>query len=450
MATSPPLTQIRGRLITPADSAYDEARKVFFHGFDRKPVAIAQAAGADDVAQVVSFAREEGLDLAVRGGGHSSAGHGTVDGGVVLDLSGLRSLDIDVDGRSAWAESGLTAGEYTVAVGEHGLVTGFGDTPSVGIAGITLSGGLGFLLRKNGLTVDDLLAADVVTADGSLLHVDAESHPDLFWAIRGGGGNFGVVTRFRYRLHELGEILGGMLMLPASPELVSSFVAAAAEAPEELSTVANVMLAPPMPFVPADHHGKPVMIVLLVYAGPAEAGEAAVAPLRALAPPVVDMVRPMRYPQIYELGEGPAPALIRSRNTFVDSMDTAAVETIFDRLPQSSAPMRAVQLRVMGGAAARVPIDATAFAHRGRGLMVNVAAMYENPADTPVHREWVAGLSEALEQGAPSGYVGFYGDEGEDRLHAAYPGATWNRLVEVKRRYDPTNLFRLNQNIPPG
>jgi FAD/FMN-containing dehydrogenase len=260
-----------------------------------------------------------------------------------------------------------------------------------------------------------------------------------------------VVTRFKFRLHELEEVVGGMLMLPASPELVASFVAAAAEAPDELSTVANVMLAPPMPFVPAEYHGKPVMIVLLVYAGPAEAGEPAVARLRELAEPVVDMVKPMRYHEIYEvLGEGPSPALIMSRNTFLDTLDSTDAKTILDRLPHSIAPMRAAQLRVLGGAAARVPVDATAFAHRDRGLMVNIAAMYENPADSQTNREWVTGLSQALEQGGPSGYVGFYGEVSEERVHAAYPGATWDRLVEVKRRYDPTNLFRLNQNVPPN
>jgi FAD/FMN-containing dehydrogenase len=456
MATSPHLTsdlggQLDGQLITPSDTSYDEARKVFFHGFSRRPAAVARAANAEDVARVVDYARDEGFELAVRSGGHSSAGHGTSEGGIVLDLSQLRSLDIDVGAHTAWADSGLTAGEYTTGVGAQGLVTGFGDTPSVGIAGITLSGGLGFLVRKNGLTIDDLLAAEVVTADGSLLQVDADNHPDLFWAIRGGGGNFGVVTRFKFRLHELEEVVGGMLMLPASPELVASFVAAAAEAPDELSTVANVMLAPPMPFVPAEHHGKPVMIVLLVYAGPAEAGEPAVARLRELAEPVVDMVKPMRYHEIYEvLGEGPSPALIMSRNTFLDTLDSTDAKTILDRLPHSIAPMRAAQLRVLGGAAARVPVDATAFAHRDRGLMVNIAAMYENPADSQTNREWVTGLSQALEQGGPSGYVGFYGDVSEDRVHAAYPGATWDRLVEVKRRYDPTNLFRLNQNVPPN
>jgi FAD/FMN-containing dehydrogenase len=450
MTSAISLPELAGQVIGPADPHYDEARRVYFHGYDRRPSAIVRAAGADDVARVIALARDEGLELAVRSGGHSSAAHGTTDDGVVLDLSGVNSLDIDAGARTAWAGPGLTAGEYTRAADEHGLVTGFGDTASVGIGGITLSGGLGFLVRKHGLTIDDLLAAEVVTADGQVLSVDDESHPDLFWALRGGGGNFGVVTRLKLGLHELGQVVGGMLMLPASPELIAAFVAAAQAAPEELSTVAGVMLAPPMPFIPAEHHGKPMLMIMLVFAGPPEAAEPAVAQLRALGEPVVDMVRPMRYPEMYELGEPPAPAFITSHNTFVDALDAGAAATILQRLPESSAPMKAVQIRVLGGAAARVPDEATAFAHRRRGLMLNIGTMHERADEIPANRDWVERLSDELAPGELSGYVGFYGDEPEERVRAAYPGSTWERLVEVKRRYDPANLFRLNQNIPPA
>ena len=211
-----------GRVIYPDDPGYDEARAVFSGGIDRRPAVIARVASAADVSRVVSLARETGLELAVRSGGHSDAGHSTTDGGIVLDLSGMKGLHIDAAGRAAWAETGLTAGDYTEAAGEHGLATGFGDTGSVGIGGITLGGGIGYLVRKHGLTVDDLLAAEVVTADGRLLRADADTHPDLFWAIRGGGGNFGVATRFCFRLHEVDTVVGGMLMLPATPETISS------------------------------------------------------------------------------------------------------------------------------------------------------------------------------------------------------------------------------------
>src|SRR5918992_1344052 len=291
-------SRVRGHLIRPEDDGYDEARTVFYGGFDRHPALIVRVADATDISHVIALARESGLELAVRSGGHSGAGHSTTDGGVVLDLSEMKGLEIDVERRTAWAQTGLTAGEYTAAAGAHGLATGFGDTGSVGIGGITLGGGVGYLVRKHGLTIDDLLGAEVVAADGELLRVDAETHPDLFWAIRGGGGNFGVATRFRFRLHETGTVVGGMLMLPATPEVIHSFIVEAEAAPEELSTMANVMAAPPMPFVPEEHHGRLVVMALMCYAGDTEAGERVIAPLRALADPIVDMVRPMPYPEI--------------------------------------------------------------------------------------------------------------------------------------------------------
>jgi FAD/FMN-containing dehydrogenase len=256
-----------GRVIGPDDPSYDEARMIFSGAFDRRPAAIARVAGAADVASVIALARETGLELAVRSGGHSGAGHSTSEGGIVLDLSDMTGLEIDAEGRTAWAETGLTAGHYTATAGAHGLATGFGDAGSVGIGGITVAGGVGFLARRYGLTIDQVLAAEVVTADGELLRTDAETHPDLFWAIRGGGGNFGVVTRFRYRLYEVGTVVGGTLILPATPDVIAGFVARAEEAPEELSTIANVMPAPPLPFVPSEHHGQLVVMATLVHAG---------------------------------------------------------------------------------------------------------------------------------------------------------------------------------------
>ena len=442
---------LNGRVITPDDATYDPARAVFYGGFgERRPAVIIRVADATDVSRVVSLARETGLELAVRSGGHSTAGHGVSDGGIVLDLQDMRALDLDVAGRTAWAETGLTAGDYTTAAGAHGLATGFGDTASVGIGGITLGGGVGFLVRKHGLTIDDLLAAEVVTADGRLLRVDAETHPDLFWALRGGGGNFGVATRFQYRLHPLGTIVGGILMLPATPEVVHRFVAEAEAAPEELSTIANILPAPPMPFVPAEHRGQLVLIALLAYAGAVEDGERAVAPFRALTTPIADMVRPMPYPEIYppEVGDDHPTAV--AQTMFVDTVDRQVAETIVEYLQASDATRRAAQLRVLGGAMARVPVEATAFAHRGRRIMANVAAFYDRPEDRAVREAWVADFAGALRQGESGAYVGFLGDESPERVREAYPGATWDRLTAIKRRYDPANLFRLNQNIPPA
>lgn len=438
-----------GRVIAPGDAAYNEARTVFYGGIDRRPAAIIRVMDAGDVCRVVSLARENGFELAIRSGGHSVAGHCVTEGGIVLDLSGMKGLQIDPEGRTAWAETGLSAGEYTTAAGAHGLATGFGDTGSVGIGGITLGGGIGYLVRKYGLTIDDLLAAEIVTADGQLLHVDDESHPDLFWAIRGGGGNFGVATRFRFRLHEVASIVGGMLILPATPEVIASFIAEAEAAPEELSTIANVMAAPPMPFVPEEVHGKLILMALMAYAGDADAGDRALAPFRALATPLADMLRPMTYPEMYPPEEGEYHPVAAARTMFVNQVDRSVAGTILDHLKASTASMGVAQLRVLGGAMARVPADATAFAHRRSRIMVNVAALYEQMDEKPVHEAWVAEFAAALQQDDFGAYVNFLGDEGEARVRAAYPGRTWERLAAVKARYDPDNLFRLNQNIPP-
>jgi FAD/FMN-containing dehydrogenase len=320
----------------------------------------------------------------------------------------------------------------------------------VGIGGLTLGGGLGFLLRKHGLTIDDLLCAEVVTADGELLRVDDETHPDLFLAIRGGGGNFGVATRFRFRLHEVPTIVGGILMLPTTPGVITSFVAEAEAAPEELTTIANVMKAPPMPFIPEEHHGQLAIFALMAYAGETDAGERAVAPFRALAEPLADMLRSMPYPEIYMPDEEDYHPNAVGRTRFTEHLDEEATTTILDRISTSSAMMAVTQIRALGGAMARVPADATAFAHRGSRLMVTVAAVYEQMEETPQHQAWVDDLSGTLLQDDDGAYVNFLGDEGETGVRDAYPAATWDRLRAIKGRYDPTNLFRLNQNIPPA
>ena len=439
-----------GRVIAPGDPGYDQARTVFVGDIDRRPAAIVRPADTAEVAQVVTLARERGLELAVRSGGHSGAGHSTTDGGIVLDLANLRALDIDPEQRTAWAQTGLTAGEYTSAAGAYGLATGFGDTGSVGLGGITLGGGVGYLVRKHGLTIDDLLAAEVVTSDGQVLAVDAEHHPELFWAIRGGGGNFGVATRLRFRLHPLDSVVGGMLLLPATAETISGFMATAEAAPEELSAIANVMPAPPLPFVPPEHHGQLVILALVAYAGPAEAGQRALAPLRALADPIADMVKPIPYPEMYPPEEeGYHPTAV-GHTMFVDRIDHQVAETIMEQLQASDAVMRVAQLRMLGGAMARVPVEATAFAHRHSRIMVNLAAFYDGPADRVVRQAWVEEFAAALQQDDTGAYVNFLVGDGAARIRQAYPGPTWDRLVQVKRRYDPDNLFRLNQNIPPA
>jgi FAD/FMN-containing dehydrogenase len=456
MTATASIAQLRadfnGQVISADDGEYEHARMVFYRSHDRRPAAIVRPADAAAVSRVVSLAREHALELAVRSGGHSLAGHGVSEGGIVLDLSDLKALNIDVRGRTAWAQTGLTASEYTAAAGTHGLATGFGDTGSVGIGGLTLGGGVGFLARKHGLTIDNLLAAELVTPDGELLHADAETHPDLFWAIRGGGGNFGVATRFRFRLHQVDTIVGGMLILPGTPEVIEGFVAEAEAAPEELTAIANIMVAPPMPFLPTEAHGQLVVLALMCFAGDVEAGERVFAPFRALAEPVADQVRPMAYPEIFKLfGEeaGPGPEQEVARSLFVDAVDAGRAQSIVDHLRASTAPMAVAQLRVLGGAIARVPAEATAYAHRARRIMVALGAVYEHAEESPQHEAWITGFAEAVRGDGDAGvYVNFVGDEGEERVREAYPGPTWDRLRAIKSRYDPTNLFRLNQNVP--
>lgn len=441
---------VQGSIIVPGDAAYDRVRVVFSGAIDRHPGVIVRPASARDIARVIAIARDSDVELAVRAGGHSGAGHSSIDGGLVLDLRDMKAIDIGFEGRTAWAEAGLTAGEYSSAVGAHGLATGFGDTGSVGIAGITLGGGIGYLTRKYGLTIDNLLAAEMVTANGEHLYVDADTLPDLFWAIRGGGGNFGVVTRFRYRLQPVSQVIGGMLLLPATAEVIERFIARSEEAPEDLTSIVNVMPAPPMPFVPREHHGKLVVMALMCYAGDLREGERVLAPFRALAQPLADMLRPIPYVQMFPPDDESFRPTAVGRTMFIDRVDRSLAEATIDRLNASDAPMRVAQFRVLGGAMARVPADATAFAHRTKRIMVNVAAFYRGPEDRQRREQWVTDLAAMLYQGDDAAYVNFVGDEGPARVRAAYPGRTWTRLSAIKAKYDPTNFFRLNQNIEPA
>lgn len=441
---------LKGYVIAPEDAEYDAARTVAAGGIDRHPAVIVRAADAGDVAYVIALARETNLELAVRSGGHSSAGHSVSEGGIVLDLRDMKGLDIDTEGGTAWAETGLTASEYTTAVGAYGLATGFGDTGTVGIGGITLGGGVGYLVRKYGLTIDNLLAAEIVTADGKMLHVDAGNHPDLFWAIRGGGGNFGVATRFQFRLHKVKTIVGGMLILPATADTIASFIAGADAAPEELSTIANIMPLPPMPFVAPEYHGKLVIMAFLAYAGDAENGARAIAPFRALAKPIADMVKPMPYPEMFPPEGGDYHPTAVARSMFIDQVDRDTAKKIVDTLQSSDATLRVAQLRVLGGAVTRMAAGDTAYAHRKSRIMVNLAAFYNGPEDRKVREAWVEDFAAALYKGDSNVYMNFLGDEGAARVRDAYPGATWDRLTVIKAKYDPTNLFRLNQNIPPA
>ncbi|HEX2128374.1 MAG TPA: FAD-binding oxidoreductase [Solirubrobacterales bacterium] len=452
-STLPPVEQLRAefgdQLIGPGDGRYDDARTLFMGGMDRRPAAIVRPRDATDVARVIRVARETGAELAVKSGGHSTAGHSVVDDGIVIDLAEMRRFELDPDSRTVWAQTGLTAHEYTQRAGEHGLATGFGDAGTVGIGGITLGGGVGFLSRAYGLTIDELLAAEIVTAEGEILEIDGENHPDLFWAIRGGGGNFGVATRFKYRLRSVPQVVGGMLFLPATPEVVTGFLAAADAAPDELSTILNVMPAPPMPFIPEDRQGELICMAYMCFAGSADEGERVIQPFRELATPIADMVGPIPYSEMYQPPQEDYHPMASGRNLFVDEVDDGVAAMIIDTLNESDAVMRVTQLRVLGGAISRVPEDATAYPHRREKIMVNVAAFYTSPEDKLVRDAWVADYAKRLAGGNTAAYVNFISEGLDDVLAAAYPGPTLERLREVKRRYDPANLFRHNHNISP-
>jgi FAD/FMN-containing dehydrogenase len=437
---------LKGRVVQPGDSDYEGLKSVFYGGSERRPTAVARVADRDDVVRVISYTRDSGVELAIRSGGHSVARHSLVDGGVVLDLRELKGIEIDPERRTAWAETGLTAGEYTVAAGGYGLATGFGDTGSVGIGGITLAGGIGYLVRKHGMTIDDLLGAELVTAAGDVLIVDEESNSDLFWAIRGGGGNFGVATRFKYRLHEVDHIVGGMLFLPATADAIVSSVEETTSAPDELSAMVNVMKAPPMPFIPEEHHGRLLVMVLLAYAGDLDQGDRLVDRLRKVAPPIADMARRMTYPEVFPPEQEGFHPVAASQTMFAEGLDRSDAQSIIEHLEGSNASMAVAHLRALGGAMERVPIDATAFAHRTRPLLVNVAALYEAPDEREEHEAWVADLSSDLADG-PGAYSGFLGVDGQERISEAYPDQTLNRLIDIKNRYDPNNVFHMNHNF---
>ena len=438
---------IQGRSIAPGDADYDAARAIFYGGTDKHPALIVRAADSADVARVVTFARDKGIELAVRSGGHSPVGLCSTEGGIVLDLHDMRALDIDLPARTAWVQPGLTSGEYTNAAADQGLANSFGDTGSVGLGGLIVGGGIGYMVRKYGLTIDDLLAAEVVTADGEIMRTDAQTEPDLFWAVRGGGGNFGVVTRLQLRMHEVPSAFGGILILPGTAEVIAAFVALSEAAPEELTTIANVMPAPPMPFLAEEHHGTVVVFAMLVYAGAAEEGTRAVAPFRALATPLADLLAPMSYRDVYPPEDPTYHPIGASRTMFVDAVDRASAEAIVEELTARAPQFGVAQLRVLGGAMARVPADATAFAHRKRRIMINAAGLYERIEEADVQEQWVERYASRLQRGERGRYVNFLSKEGPAGIREAYPVDTWKRLLAIKRRYDPTNLFHLNQNV---
>jgi FAD/FMN-containing dehydrogenase len=442
-------SSLRGDALRPGDEGYDDARLIKNLAFDRHPAVIVRAANDEDVVRTVSFARENGVELAIRSGGHSFPGHSAIEGGILLDLAGLDEIEIDAQQRLGHAGAGVTAAAYSVAAFEHGLATPFGDTGSVGLAGLTLGGGIGWLVRKRGLTIDHLVSVDLVTADGRRLTASEEQNKDLFWALRGGGGNFGVATRFTYRLEPIGTVLGGMALQPLTRDVLRGVMEVALDAPDELTVIITAMRMPPMPMVPEQMHFAPVAMTMLVWDGDPDEGSAFVDRIRAAGTPFMDMIEPMPYPAIYQLmAEAEASAPLAVRSAYVNELSEAALDELVAFIDQ--APIGSLfQLRNLGGAASRVPADATAYSGRHWPALVALGTTFEDPT---AYAEWDAFTEAAIDRVVPGPrqvYVNFLADEGQEAVQRAYGAEAWQRLLEIKRRYDPDNLFKSNQNIRP-
>jgi FAD/FMN-containing dehydrogenase len=446
---------LRGRLVRPSDPDYDQARAVWNAAHDRHPALIIGCAGAADIVRAVEFARSEGLQVAVRGGAHSIAGFSTSDGGVVIDTSPMQGIRGDPAGRRAVAQPGLTWSAFDHETQAFGLAVTGGLVSTTGIAGFTLGGGIGWLLRKYGLTCDNLLSADLVTADGQLVTASQHEHPDLFWALRGGGGNFGVVTSLEYRLHLVGPFFHAGVVFytaAAAAEVLRGWRDLTATLPDELTTLANILVAPPVPFLPEAVHGQPVVAILGVYAGPVEDGAKAAQPLRTLAEPIADLMGPMPYAAMQGLLDPlwPAGAHNYFTGVLLDQLTDDTIETLLAQHAASQAPVRELHLHHAGGAMARVPAAATAFAHRNAAYVLNIIARSPDREGFQEHAGWARATHQAMDPwSSGGGYVNFTSEPGQDKVQASYPPDTYARLVAVKDRYDPTNLFQLNQNIRP-
>jgi FAD/FMN-containing dehydrogenase len=447
--------RVRGRVIAPGDADYDRARRVWNGTVDRHPALVVRCTGVADVLASVRFARELDRPVAVRGGGHSVAGAGTCDGGIVVDTSPMKSVRVDPATRTAVADPGLLWGELDRRTQEFGLAVPGGIVSTTGIAGFTLGGGIGWLHRAFGLTVDNLLAADVVTADGRLVRADAGTNPDLHWALRGGGGNFGVVTAFEYALHPIGpDLMAGLVLYRAEDlgPVARAYRDLMAAAPDELTLFLVLRRAPAVAYVPAEVRGRPVVAILGCYAGAVDAGARAMAPLRGFADPLADLMTVRRYTEFQSMLDGSWVEGFGNywKAEYVTGLPDAAVEVLAEHLARVTSPLSDIKLNALGGVAGRVSSDATAFAHRDPPYVLNINARWPLTEPPDAHVAWARDLWAAMRPYSAGGtYVNFLADEGVERVRAAYGEHTYRRLVAVKSAYDPGNTFRFNQNIPP-
>jgi FAD/FMN-containing dehydrogenase len=445
-----------GQLIHPDDSAYDEARTVFNAMIDRRPALIARCTSANDVAAAVKYAVAEHLPLSVYGGGHGVTGAAVVDAGIVVDMRGMNGIDVDTKSRIVRAEGGCTWGEVDAATQEHALAVTGGRVSTTGIAGLALGSGSGWLERKFGFVCDNLVKAEVVTADGRIVTASDDENPELFWGLRGGGGNFGVVTAIHLRVHELGPIvLGGLLMYPAeiARDLVRFYRDFIANAPDEVGSGLAFISAPPLDFVPEPVRGKPVIAVVCCYAGPVDEGEAAFKALREFGPPAMDMVQPMPYVAVQQLLDEPNPKGMHNywSADFYSGLPDEAIEVLVEHATAPVSPMTQIILVPGGGALSRVDEDATAFGQRNAPWNVHYLSMWPDPADTEKNIAYTRNIANAMKPWTTGrAYLNFIGDEGVDRVEAAFGPEKYKRLQALKRQWDPDNVFRHNQNITPA
>ncbi|GGD66160.1 FAD-binding oxidoreductase [Caballeronia grimmiae] len=448
-------TAVRGKFIAPADSDYDEARKVWNAAIDRRPALIVRCAGTADVIAALAFARDNAMLISIRGGAHNIAGSAVSDDALMIDLSAMKSVRVDPQAKRAYVEPGALLSDFDHEAQAFGLATPLGINSTTGVAGLTLGGGFGWISRKFGVTVDNLVAAEIITADGQWHRVSVESEPELFWALRGGGGNFGVVTLFEFRLHEVGpQVYGGLVVYPLeqADQVLPKYRDFVASSPDEMTVWAVMRLAPPLPFLPEDVHGKPIIALACCFIGPVEDGAKAIEPVRSFGTPYGEHLGPMPFATWQKAFD---PLLTPGARNYWKSHNFASLpDETFDVLTKAvlavPSPHCEVFIGAMGGQTNRVPVDATAYANRDSIYTINIHGRWTDPADDEKCTQWTREMFAALTPYATgSVYVNFLtGDEG-DRVKAAY-GPNFERLAEVKRRYDPNNVFRSNQNIPPA
>ena len=446
---------VKGQIFTPGDDGYAEAAAVWNGAHDdHQPAVVVRCTGAADVIAAVGFARSTGLTIAVRGGGHSVAGFSTCDDGMVIDLSPMSAVRVDPVAMRATVGGGAVWADVDHETQAHGLATTGGLISTTGVAGFTLGGGIGWIMRKYGLACDNLAAADVVTADGRLIHASETENADLLWGLRGGGGNFGIVTQFELDLHPLGPtVYAGPIFYPAdaAPDLLRAFRDWAPGAPDDVTALVSLATAPPLPVIPEEWHGKKVAIFIAVSTGPVDEGAGLVAAIRQVAEPIADLLGPMPYQMIQTLLDPLWPKGIHAyfKATNLARLDDDLVDRLCEQHLAAPGPQCEVHVHQMGGAVARVDDGATAFAERSMPFVLNAVTGWQDPDGAAAHRDWARAVIEAASDASTGrAYVNFLGDPDEART--SYGKDTYDRLVSLKNRYDPTNVFRLNQNIPPA